>query len=334
MSKFLSITPQTTLTNLSQAVGRSNVDTFLNVNGLTRTHNIGEQFYNRQSEVINMDSIVPNQRKYTLLNSTTSDSDVFETTALLQQSGWRQLDMYGCLPNFLKVPDSISVPDSVDTLGNNVPIASNIYTEAMSQIKEKGEVSPSVFSKYSTIQNSGIINNSQVSGGSFQYFKLPWGDITLYSSLSGSSIDFPVYPETVSDGVKANYMTMPDMLYQYEPWQLYQSSGPRDNTYDFIFHRDMWTGDHRDGKANELIRFCEANCYPEFNGSMVNTSTVTLYVKGNALISGVLVDVHKTWDGPIGLDGWYLMCNLSLEIIEVSPTALNYNVVKNKPLIG
>ena len=96
----------------------------------------------------------------------------------------------------------------------------------------------------------------------------------------------------------------------------------------------MWTGDHRDGKANELIRICEANCYPEFNGSMVNTSTVTLYVKGNALISGVLVDVHKTWDGPIGLDGWYLMCNLSLEIIEVSPTALNYNVVKNKPLIG
>ena len=127
---------------------------------------------------------------------------------------------------------------------------------------------------------------------------------------------------------------MPDLLYQYEPWQLYNSSGPRTNTYLFHFHRDMWTGDHRDGKANELIRYCEANCYPEFNGSAVNVPTVTLYIAGSPLIHGVMTQVDTTWDGPIGLDGYYLNCELSITITEVSETALNYNVIKGKSLIG
>ena len=340
MPKFLSISENTTLPELSRLVGGGNVEQFLNINNLNRTYNIGKEFMDKQAKIVNSmtspSDNVPNQRKYTMLNSMTGDSDVFETVALMVESGWKQLDVYGNIPNMLRVPDSITMPDSVDTLGNGVPVASSIYHEAMDQIIKSGTVTANVFSTYSTTQNNGIVDNQQVngSGTTFQYFRLPWGDITLYSSLDGTSMDFPVYPETVSDGRKANYTTMPDLLYQYEPWQLYQSSGPRDCTYNFKFHRDMWSGDHRDGKANELIRFCEANCYPNFSGSMVNTSTVTLYVKGKPLITGVMVDAHVDWEGPIGLDGWYLVANLSIEIIEISEVPLNYTVVKNKGLIG
>jgi hypothetical protein len=144
---------------------------------------------------------------------------------------------------------------------------------------------------------------------------------------------FPVYPENIDDGVSANYEEMNEMLYQYEPWKVYKSSGPRENTYTFVFHRDMWTGDHRDGSANNLIRGCEANCYPNFDGSLVNVPIVTLYIHGVNHITGVMTNCKVKWDGPIGLDGFYLKCELSFTITEISPQALNYNTVRNKGLI-
>jgi hypothetical protein len=145
---------------------------------------------------------------------------------------------------------------------------------------------------------------------------------------------FPVYPEEYDDGVSANYEEMGEMLYQYEPWKVYKSSGPRENTFTFKMHRDMWTGDHRDGNANALIRGCEANCYPDYDGSLVNVPIVTLYIHGSNLITGVMTSCKTHWSGPIGLDGYYLCCDLTLTIVEVSPQALNYNTVRSKGLIG
>ena len=147
-------------------------------------------------------------------------------------------------------------------------------------------------------------------------------------------MDFPVYPEELSESTLANYTQMPELLYQYEPWQLYQSSGPRSITFTFHFHRDMWTGDHRDGKANQLIRFCEANCFPEYNGSAVNIPIATMYIKGQAFISGVVTEVTKEWSGPLGLDGFYLECTLGISITEIAPQPLNYSTVRRLPLIG
>ncbi|MCM1222697.1 MAG: hypothetical protein NC548_50395, partial [Lachnospiraceae bacterium] len=137
-------------------------------------------------------------------------------------------------------------------------------------------------------------------------------------------------------GVHANYDTMPDLLYQYEPWQIYKGSGPRTVTYDFDIHRDMWSGDHRDGKCNELIRFCQANCYPKFQGASVQTAAVSLYILGEKHITGIMTDVKVAWDeeSPIGLDGFYLHLNLSLTITEVSDEALTYETIQQKGLIG
>ena len=224
-------------------------------------------------------------------------------------------------------------------MGNGESVPSDIYNKVMKCLKNQTTINPSIFNGYNavvSVASVGLTTNTAARGSdtTFQWFKLPWGMVTLHSSLDDSTIDFPVYPEELSDARKANFTQMPEQLYQYEPWQLYQSSGPREHTYNFHFHRDIWTGDHRDGKANELIRACEANCYPEFNGSAVNVSTVTLYIAGQPLISGVMTNVTVDWSGPLGLDDWYLECKLGITITEVSKDPLNFQTVKNKGLIG
>lgn len=332
--QFLTLDKETKLKDFSDEVGSRNADYILAANSIDRSPNIGKQFYESCEAVKKSTESITWQRKSQILNTFTHDSDIFETAALLGENDWKVLSALGTFPGMVKVPDSITLPDSVNILGNGQGVKSEIYNKAMKSLEEHNYVDPSIFNEYSNIKNSKIAEGASHSSSTFSGFNLPWGQVTLASSISDDSIDFPVYPEEISDSRKANYTTMPDLLYQYEPWQLYNSSGPRTNTYLFYFHRDMWTGDHRDGKANELIRYCESNCYPEFNGSAVNVPTVTLYIAGSPLIHGVMTQVDTKWDGPIGLDDYYLNCELSITITEVSETALNYNVIKGKSLIG
>ena len=333
--QYISINKDTTLVDLADRVGDRNVETFLAINGLTRSPNVGEQFSAMVENILLTGSTVNWQRKSTILNKFSSDSDIFEEAALLDSNSWKVLDALETFPNRLKVPETITLPSATDILGNGQGVDSRVYENAMNSLaNEPHTIDPGIFNQYSTIQNTQITGSVSQTSTNTTLFNLPWGDITLYSSLAGESIDIPVYPEELEDSVKANYTTMPDLLYQYEPWYVYQSSGPRSNSYTFHMHRDMWTGDHRDGKANELIRFCQAACYPEYSGSAVYSDTVTLYVKGSALITGILTAVNVKWSGPIGLDGYYLDFELVLDITEVSEQALSNSVVRAKSLIG
>lgn len=335
--QMLSISKSTSLQDIANVVGNRNVQSVLVANRLPRTPRIGEAYADMCSQIVKSSADVTVQRKCTLLDGLVSDSDIFETAAISGESNWKLLNALGSMSNAIKIPESVPVPDSAAMLGNHTPVSTEVYNKTMKSLKTAPHfVDPGIF--VSSSRGASIKPAASLSGPPsldlFQYFHIPWGKVTLYSSIDGESVDFPVYPEELSDAVKANYSTMPDMLYQYEPWQLYESSGPRSNSYTFNFHRDMWTGDHRDGKANELIRFCEANCYPDYQGSAVNTSLVTLYISGSNLITGILTDVSVKWDGPIGLDDWYLHCELELSITEVSNTPLNYRSVRNKSLIG
>lgn len=336
--KYLKVSRSTTLRDISDVVGFRNVDNMLVLNGLHRTRDVGRQLEKLCREAVEGSSDVPVDRKISLLNKTVDNSDIFETVALLDNSGWKLYSQTNMIPNYLQIPDGVSVSDNVRILGNAQRIGRSTYRSAMTQLYTyPHSIDPSIFNQYnrsqSTLPGRDVAFKSPTSSP-MDLFHIPWGEVTLYSSLSDEYIDFPVYPEEISDGVQASYTTMPELLYQYEPWQVYSSSGPRSNTYTFDFHRDMWTGDHRDGKANELIRFCEANCYPQYQGSAVYTSRVSLYISGSPIISGILTGVNVNWDGPLGLDGFYLHCKLELSITEVSTSPLNYSTVKTKPLIG
>ena len=334
--QYLQVKDDIRLSELSDIVGSRNVEYILSANNLEWAPDIGKQFQEIQRSAIENSNSISYQRKSTILNTLTASSDVFEVAALLSESGWKILSALNTIPNTLRIPETIKLPKSVDILGNGEPVGRSTYEIAMRDLANPPHtIDPSIFNEYSTIKPSQIVDSGlQESSDTFQYFKIPWGDITLYSSIADDSIDFPVYPEELSDKRQANYNTMPDLLYQYEPWYVYNSSGPRQNTYTFIFHRQMWTGNENDGKANELIRFCQANCYPNFNGSAVNVPEVDLYFKGNTLIHGIMNDVSVKFDGPILSDGWYAHCELALTITEISNQSLNYNTVMNLPLIG
>ena len=333
--QLLKIQSSTTLAELANAIGSRNVESVLAVNGIKRSPVIGKSFADKCHAITVTTPAIDTRRKMALLNNLTHEADIFEYAALQNENGWKIMSVLGALPEMLRIPDSVELPDSVDVLGNHQAIGNRIYDQAMESLKSTGTVDPGIFNEYTSVKHSQLADTiSKSSLDPFQWFHIPWGKVTLHSSLDDESKDFPVYPEELSDNYQSNYTQMPDMLYQYEPWQAYQSSGPRTVDLTFNFHRDMWTGDHRDGKANELIRFCEAHCYPNYSGSSVQTSMSTLYVEGAPFIRGIITGVSPKWSGPIGLDGWYLMCELTLSITEVSASALNYEAMKKKGIIG
>ena len=342
--QFLKIDKDMQLSDLKEIVGEQNLEAVLSINGLSRIPNIGEVFYNMVSEAsthpISDDPDQVSLRKLTLINGFTTDSDIFEYAAMLSESDWNVLSELGTFPGMLKLPDYVTLPDSTDTLGNGVGVSSETYRKATDSIRRGVAIDTSSFGSYNWVGVGNVLSPKRGGGtppkSNFHWFKIPFGEVTLYSSLGGESIDFPCYPSDISDGYRANFDTMPDLLYQYEPWQVYKGSGPRSSTISFDIHRDMWSGNHLDGKCADLLRFCEANCYAEYNGAAVNTATVTLYIHGQPFISGIMTDVTPSWDGdsPIGLDGFYLHLKLSITITEVATERLNYSTVRGKGLIG
>lgn len=334
--QFLSIESVSKLYELADLVGDRNVDAVLVANKLSRSPNIKLQFDKLCKDVISNGTPVTPQQKINMLNKFTEDSDIFESAALLSNNDWKVLANLSTFPNYLYIPESIELANSASTLGNAEPIRTAIYDGVMTMLsRDPYTIDPGIFNEYSTIKNSQISGLSNTGmNNSYYWFPIPLGKVTLYSSLMDESIDIPAYPEEVEDSVKANYSEMPDLLYQYEPWYVYQSSGPRSNPYSFDLHRDMWSGDHRDGKANELIRFCQSCCYPEYNGSAVYSDIVTFYIDGNPLISGIMTDVTVNWDGPLLSDNWYGHFKLQFTITEISKIALNQSSVRRKPLIG
>lgn len=338
--QFIKITNNTSLSELSEIVGYDNVDSVLALNGLDRTANVGKELKNLTDSAANQEiasdesSII--QKKLTLLNQCSGSSDVFTAVSSLDDKGWNVYAATGTLIDYLRVPDIVQLPNTDDVLGNSSPVQKKQYESAVSSIQNG--VNPSTdlsgFDSYQAVKATSIPSSS--SGTALSCFKLPFDKVCMYSYITGEKVDFPCYPSEYSDGIKANYDTMPDMLYQYEPWQVYKGSGPRQCSFSFDIHRDMWTGDHRDGKAIELIQFCEAACYARYNGAVVNAGTVGLYINGRTMIHGVMTDVTPAWDtdSPIGLDGFYLHLKLSFTIIEVAFNPRSYDTVVKDGISG
>ena len=206
--QFLQITDDMTLSQLIDRVGAKNVDEILQYNSVKRTHAIGEA-YNHMVDVItyaytelNSDEVlteVSYKNKIDVLNTLTEDADVFEAAALQSEDGWKLLASIGTMPGYLRIPPTITLPDSTDILGGtDTPIAKTTYNKAMNYLKNNENVDPIIFNTYSDRQSgAGYTSQNQVADV-YQWFKIPWGEITLYSSISNTSMEFPVYPEVAN----------------------------------------------------------------------------------------------------------------------------------------
>ena len=359
--QYLTIKKTDTLQTLSKIVGRQNADLVLNENGLVRSPKVGEQYSAKYVNYLHPTTSepppdVPYTRKMALLNGLSSNEEVFEKACLMDDEEWKFFSAFQSFKDAIKVPESITRPYSSRVIGSNigndiVRIGSNIdssysegvnptiYAKVMQSLSSgKHNIDPTIFSEVSTAGPVSLTSSrgsvrDQTRVPQYSY-SLPWGKIQLYSSILNEMMDIPAYPEETETERSASYTAMPDIIYQYEPWIMYQSSGPREQSVEFHLHRDLWSGDHRDGRANELIRFCEANTFPKYTGSAVLAPTVKLYISGKLFISGVLTKTNVSWAGPLGLDDWYLEFTLRLTIQEVSETALNINTVRKMELIG
>lgn len=336
---FLKVRNDMTLRDLSYSIGSSAVNSVLNVNGLVRERNIGSQYARKCNDVMSNSPSVSWKRKQEVLNAFSTDTDVFEHAAMQDDDCWKVTDQMMSFVDALAVPDTVDIVRYDDVMGNGVPVTTQVYQNVMNSLESVGYVDSSIFNSFSTIKPSSkssltySLSSSSGVNGIFQSFKMPWNDVTFYSSLNDSSVSIPAYPESVKDPRSASYVTMPDVLYQYEPWYLYSSSGPREVSFEFHLHRQMWTGDERDGMANEMIRFIQASVYPNYSGSSVVTDTCSMYIKGSEYIRGIVSNVDVEWSGPIGSDGFYLEFTLSMTFVEVSPRTLSNESVRSFPLI-
>ena len=366
--QFLIIGKNDTLQTISRIIGSQNIDLLLAENGLKREPKIGKQWNKKCDDLLDTQ---PNEisaaRKSTLLNAVTDSQEVFEKCCLLDEDGWKIFSAFQAFRDALRIPEAIRLPYSAKVIGSSAgavstarigvqskrsarpspspvsqsgqtdPISSNTYRTIMNELKNSGTIQPEVFNKVNTSFPVSLDSSrgTKINVKSPQYsYSLPWGKIQMYSTLIDEVMDFPVYPEEVNTSRSASYTAMPDIIYQYEPWVMYEGSGPREQDLTFHMHRDLWTGNHLDGQANKLIRFCEANTFPKITGSTVESPTVRFYIDGALFIAGVLTRTDVKWSGPIGLDNWYLDFELTLSIQEVSPMQLNIDTVQKLGIIG
>ena len=334
--QYLLIDKNESLQSLTKIVGSQNVDSILAANGLTRSPDIGKQWKDKCNSVSSPDlPEVVASRKSALLNNLTGSKDVFEKVCLLDETEWKVFSAQQAFTDGIRIPETIKLPSSSRIIGSDEKVDNATYRAVMNGLKESPYIDPSIFN---VVNTEGSMSITSIDAGEMTVtqipFNLPWGKIQIYSSLLDKVIDIPAYPEEVQTSRQANYGTMPDIIYQYEPWIVYESSGPRIQDISFHLHRDMWSGNHLDGKANELIRFCEANTFPRYSGSSVLAPAVKLYINGSLFISGVMLSATTEWSGPIGLDGWYLEFTLNLSIQEVAEAALNIDTVSRMPIIG
>ena len=354
--QYLTISNNDTLQSLSKIVGRQNVELVLAENSLERVPKVGRQYKENYDAFVSEyhDDVTPS-RKAALLNTLTDNEEVFEKACLMDDTEWKFFSEYQSFQDAIKVPVSVNLPYSTRVIGSNigngvVQVGSNVglsttsgvdaevYSSVMKSLRDNDTIDPSIFNRVNSQPPASLTGGrgtlrQQARVPQYAY-NLPWGKVIIYSSVLDQSIDIPAYPEEMETERSANYTAMPDIIYQYEPWIVYQSSGPRTQTIDFHLHRDLWSGDHRDGRANALIRFCEANTFPKYSGSNVVSSIVKIFIAGKLFISGVLTRTRVSWSGPLGLDNWYLEFKLSLTIQEVSEFALNINSVSQLGLIG
>lgn len=366
--QYLMIDKKDTILDLAKIVGQKNIDLLLSENNLPRTPKIGKAWNDKATNIIATSTEeVTASRKSALLNNLVDNDEVFEKACLMDEDEWKLFSATQCFKDAIKVPESIVLPYSVKIIGgiglgalignarrvgsqsqstqslveqssqssSSSPVSPVTYRAVMEGLKDSPIISPAIFNTVNTAPGLTVTTTLQQENNVPPVaFNLPWGKIQMYSAILKEVVDFPAYPEQLETTRQASYTSMPDIIYQYEPWIVYESSGPRQQSLSFHLHRDMWSGNHLDGQANNLIRFCEANTFPDYSGSAVVAPFVRLYINGSLFIAGVILNTNVEWTGPIGLDGWYLEFTLSLTIQETSDRALNIRTVRDMGLIG
>ena len=176
---FISFNGKTNQKELVYATNLSNATAILRYNNIDETavgHNLGkvvaERYYNISNDP-NISDVTPEKKK-SILNSVASDYDVFESTALLDNSGWKYMSETNALPGTLRIPDGIVIPNTDDVIGGTAQAITNyIFNKTMGYIDAGQPVDPIIFNVYNNMNSTPVVTPQERPDlGIMQYFNI------------------------------------------------------------------------------------------------------------------------------------------------------------------
>jgi len=257
-----------------------------------------------------------------------TSTDTFAAAVTLDLQELQILGRENLFPDKVHIPDHSPLTSGV--VGNGTAVPALTLRSALDAV-DAGQApfsSPNFAAMTQSLTVPQIVNGSGDNGGNWH--------ITLAEEV-GIAIDratpaymmIPCYPDGgIPDEFNANYEEMPEARHQYEPWQIYKSSGGRTVTAVFKLARVLWSGDYRDGHCENLIRYCQSAAYCNYLGALVDMPLVTLICGEYFKIRGHVHSVGVNWYGEFGEDLKPLLADLKITIQEVSDTPLNADAIR------
>ena len=163
-------------------------------------------------------------------------------------------------------------------------------------------------------------------------------DNFIYFHHTGDEIVIPVDPDAITDSMSAGWASSTP-LSRSAPIYSYQNSGPRSVQASFTLHRDLmkqFNPNDSDAVAS-LIRCLEECVLPTYKeaGKIVNPPIVSLKIRNQIYIKGVVTNVGKNYQLPIINYGnnksnkfLYAVVNVNFNIQEITP--ISASIVRNK----
>lgn len=147
----------------------------------------------------------------------------------------------------------------------------------------------------------------------------------VYFHHTGQSYIIPVDPESIQDQMGASFASS-SPLSRSAPIYSYQNSGPRTVQVAFTLHRDLCQ-EFNPGSSDmveELINNLEGMVLPEYEAAnkIVNPPVVSLKIRDEIFIKGIVTSVGKTFNLPLlnyGGKYKYALVNLNFSVQEVTP---------------
>lgn len=231
---------------------------------------------------------------------------------------------------------------------------SKYFGVSISDLMVVNNIQPPYPSPSATIDSSGLLigyikvpqiqnGNESVENDGYDSFEtVPQNNDNLYSEwygeigfasqskcwirVGGNTYYFPCFPETYSDSHSAHF-TQQTPMGRSEPFQIYQSSGPRVVTVSFTMHVEM----NHTTPVRQLVAAIQSAVYP-IGSSRDNkiVPEVVLNIGESCFIRGIIADtVSCEWNGTIlpydpsigstasgNWMGQYSMCTLSFSVTE------------------
>ena len=138
-------------------------------------------------------------------------------------------------------------------------------------------------------------------------------------------IIIPVDPDGIQDNMSASF-AQNSPLSRSAPIYSYQSSGPRSVSVSFRLHRDLCNEYNPGGEdsVDELITNLEAMVLPTYEEAqrIVNPPVVSMRIRDEVYIKGVVTGVQKTYSPPVinyGGKEKYALVDIGFSINEITP---------------